>query len=100
MASADSRQQKVVAFILSGIFPGLGQFYNRQHAKGIAFLVVGAALFWLMLRAAPTDSASLLAMLGDGSATPAPVWTIVAPALVLLVVWLWSVIDAWRAAGR
>ena len=46
-----------VAFILSGIFPGLGQLYNRQPAKGAAFVVAGVVLSWLFLRAAPSDQA-------------------------------------------
>src|SRR5262245_54564564 len=32
--------RKLVALILSGIFPGLGQIYNRQPIKGAAFLAV------------------------------------------------------------
>ena len=27
-------RRKMVALVLSGIFPGLGQFYNRQPLKG------------------------------------------------------------------
>ena len=30
-----------VALVLSAIFPGLGQFYNRQLGKGVAFFVGG-----------------------------------------------------------
>ena len=30
-----------VALVLSAIFPGLGQFYNRQFGKGVAFFVAG-----------------------------------------------------------
>jgi TM2 domain-containing membrane protein YozV len=36
--------ESIVAFFLSGVFPGLGQFYNRQPLKGGALLVAGARL--------------------------------------------------------
>ena len=85
-----TRRRKVVAFILSGIFPGLGQFYNRQPAKGAAFVVAGVALGWLSSRAMPSD---LL--------TPTPLEANLLILLCLLLgIWLWSLIDAWRAAGR
>ena len=48
MASSPTRR-KVVASFLSSVFPGLGQFYNRQPIKGAAFLVAGLALSWLIL---------------------------------------------------
>ncbi len=85
-----TRRRKVVAFILSGIFPGLGQFYNRQPAKGAAFVVAGVVLGWLSSRAMPSD---LL--------TPTPLEANLLILLCLLLgIWLWSLIDAWRAAGR
>ena len=85
-------RRKIVALILSGIFPGLGQFYNRQALKGTAFVVAGGALTWLMGLALPGDlltqnppvlSATLLLSLG-----------------LLLIVWIWSLIDAWQVADR
>ena len=86
------RRQKAIALILSGIFPGLGQFYNRQSLKGVLFLATGAGLSWLVARATPIDplvliewGVSLAAVLGM---------------LVLLAVWLLAVVDAWRNAGR
>ena len=99
MADGDSARRKVVAFILSGIFPGLGQFYNGQRAKGAGFLVAGIALSWLMIRAVPTDLSALVDVSGNRSPPPALMKALVAT-LVLLAIWLWSVIDAWRAAGR
>jgi hypothetical protein len=85
-----ARRRKIVALILSGIFPGLGQFYNRQPVKGGAFVVAGVVLSWLSGRALPPD---LLA--------PNPLAVeLVVVLCVLLAVWLWSVVDAWRLAGR
>jgi len=37
MTEPRARRRKITALILSGIFPGLGQFYNRQPIKGVAF---------------------------------------------------------------
>ena len=82
--------RKTVALILSGIFPGLGQFYNRQPVKGMIGLAVGLALSWLAGRAAPTDPLAL----------NRPEAALLVPLCALLVVWLWSIIDAWRTAGR
>jgi len=90
MTDPATRKRKVIAVILSGIFPGLGQFYNRQPVKGVTGLAVGLALSWLAGRAAPSDP---LAFNPPGAA-------LLAPLCALLIVWLWSIIDAWRAAGR
>jgi hypothetical protein len=83
-------RRKIVAFILSGIFPGLGQFYNRQPVKGAAFVVAGVVLSWLSGRAVPAD---LLA--------PHPFGTDLLVLLcLLLAVWFWSLVDAWQVADR
>ena len=84
------QRRKVVALILSGIFPGLGQFYNRQPFKGMAFVVAGGVLTWLSGRAIPGD---LLTQ------NPPGLGLLFWPC-VLLIVWCWSLIDAWRAAYR
>ena len=90
MTEQSVRRQQVIALILSGVFPGLGQFYNRQPGKGVAFLAVGVVLSWLLGRAVPTDSLMLIQ----------PEARLIVPLGVLLIVWLWSLIDAWRVAGR
>ncbi len=83
-------RRKIVALILSGVFPGLGQLYNRQPVKGAAFLVAGVILSWLLGRAVPTRLP-----------VPAqPGANLIVLFCVLLAIWLWSVIDAWRVAGR
>ena len=78
-----------MALILSGFFPGLGQFYNREPVKGTIGLVAGIVLSWLAGRAAPTDPLAL----------DRPGFALIAWGCGLLAVWLWSMIDAWRAAG-
>ena len=86
----ESRPRKVIALILSGIFPGLGQFYNRQHPKGAVFLVAGAILSWLLGRAMPTDLLTPIRLGAD----------LIVPLCLLLAIWLWSIVDAWRLADR
>ena len=90
MADAVAARRRVVALVLSGIFPGLGQFYNRQPAKGAIGLAAGAVLSWLAGRAMPTDPLAL-----DQAG-----FVLFGPLSALLIVWTWSIIDAWRAAGR
>jgi TM2 domain-containing membrane protein YozV len=90
MADAVAARRRVVALVLSGIFPGLGQFYNRQPAKGAIGLAAGAVLSWLAGRALPADPLAL-----DQAG-----FVLFGPLSALLIVWTWSIIDAWRAAGR
>ena len=82
----------MIALILSGVFPGLGQLYNRHVIKGLAFLVAGAVLSWRVGRMVPTDPMALVS-------TPLGT-TPLALLCVLLAIWIWSLIDAWRVAGR
>jgi hypothetical protein len=89
MADAAAARGRVIALVLSGIFPGLGQFYNRQPAKGAIGLAAGAVLSWLAGRAMPADPLAL-----DQAG-----FVLFGPLCALLVVWTWSIIDAWRA-GR
>jgi hypothetical protein len=89
MAGLATRRPQAIALILSGVFPGLGQFYNRQHVKGGLFFVVAAVLSWFTGREVPVDPLALAQ----------PRVTLVLPLLALLGLWLWSIIDAWRTAG-
>jgi hypothetical protein len=92
MAERSTGRRKVIALFLSGIFPGLGQLYNRQFIKAVMFLVGGLVLSWLLGRAAPSDLVALL------SAPPGS--TLIIPLCLLLAIWIWSLIDAWWVAGR
>jgi len=86
----------MVAFFLSGVFPGLGQFYNRQALKGGAFLAAGVALSWLVGRMVPTD---LMALASESASASVGTDSILLLCL-LLAIWVWSAIDAWRVAMR
>jgi hypothetical protein len=90
MTEPGVRRRKTMALILSGIFPGLGQFYNRQPLKAVVFLGVGVVLSWLLGRVAPTDVRALTEL----GTTPIILLG------ALLATSVWSVIDAWRVAGR
>ena len=90
MTEDSARRRKLIALILSGVFPGLGQFYNRQPRKGGAFLAAGIVLSWFLGREVPTAPMTLIQ----------PGANLIVPLCVLLIVWLWSIIDAWRVAGR
>ena len=92
MTNPTGRRRAIVAFFLSGVFPGLGQFYNHQPVKGGAFLLAVIALSWLIGRAVPTD---LMALASASVGTEA-----ILLLCLLLAIWLWSVIDAWRVGMR
>jgi hypothetical protein len=89
MSEPGARRRQVVGFILSGVFPGLGQLYNREPLKGVLFIIPGALLSWLVFRAMPAD----LLALAQPSASVMLLLT------ALLALWLWAIIDAWRVAG-
>ncbi len=90
MRDPGSRRRQTIALVLSGIFPGLGQFYNRQHVKGGLFVIVAGVLSWLIGRGIQAEP---LALVNPGA-------SLTVPTVVLLALWLWSIIDAWRAAGQ
>jgi hypothetical protein len=85
-------RRRVIALTLSGVFPGLGQIYNHQLVKGAVFLTAGAVPTWLIGRVLPGSVDTLMAL-------PLETNTLLLTCL-LLVIWIWSCIDAWRAAGR
>jgi hypothetical protein len=77
--------------MLSGVFPGLGQLYVRAWGKGVAFLSAAVVVTW---------AAGALLSLDDllAGQIPHPLATL-GLVIVLLAVFLWSVVDAWRAAA-
>ncbi len=91
MNGSSPGRSKIVALVLSGIFPGLGQFYNRQPIKGAAFTIIGAILSWLIGRAVPDPLALLTAPLGVN---------LIVLLCLLLALWAWSLVDAWWTSGR
>jgi len=92
VTAAGTGRSKTIALFLSAVFPGLGQLYNRQPIKGAAFVIATLGLFWRLGRAIPRD---VEAMLSASVGTD-----LLVPLCLLLIVSLWSIVDAWRAAGR
>lgn len=83
-------RRRAIALILSGVFPGLGQLYNREWIKGAALVIAGLVLSWVLGRALPRTLEAALA----APVAPSGLWALG----LLLVIWLWSVVDAWRRA--
>jgi len=86
-----------VAGILSGVLPGLGQFYNRQLGKGVGFLIgflvlAGVLVFGVDLQALDKAIAS--------GARPENLWLILAGEVLMLILVIWSITDAARTAKR
>lgn len=86
-----------LAGILSGLMPGLGQFYCRQWAKGAGFLLAAIAV-----DAGFGISSGMLEVLQSvGGPTPTEgLGRLLLGMLALLGVALWSIIDAVRTARK
>ena len=69
-----AKKEPIVSVILSFVFPGLGQFYNGNSTKGTYFIIL--AIVSLVLT---------LILIGG---------------LIYLLVWLWSIIDAYNSAEK
>jgi len=86
-----------VAGILSGVLPGLGQFYNRQLGKGvgflIGFLVLGGVLVFGI------DLQMLDKAMSSGT-QPENLWLLLAVEVLMLILVIWSITDAARTAKR
>jgi hypothetical protein len=83
-----------VAGILSGVVPGLGQFYNRQWLKGVGFLL-GALVVDGML----SVSADMIKFFQSG-ALPESTVQFLFGSFIVLVVAVWSIADAARTAKK
>ena len=79
-----------IALILSGVFPGLGQFYLQAWGKGAAFLIVGVVAMWAL-----GEMISIQDLMTG--LLPHPL-AILGLLLALLAVFLWSIVDAWISA--
>jgi TM2 domain-containing membrane protein YozV len=94
--SGSGPRSKIVALFLSGIFPGLGQLYNREPVKAVAFVVGSGALTWLAARGLSPDLLQEALRQGENPFGA----SVMVPTGLLTIVWIWSLIDAWRVAGR
>ncbi len=93
-----------LAGLLSAILPGLGQFYNRQWAKGLGFLL-GVFLGFLVFvsRATAIFGSTDLAQVQQSAASGSPpegLGQLSFLALLILGIAIWSIVDAARSAKR
>jgi hypothetical protein len=86
------RRRPLIAAILSGLFPGLGQWYNRERLKALAFLV--AAVVTSVGPLSPLDVDI------DVDNPAAGLRHVLLAGLPFLAIAVWSVVDAYRVAGR
>ena len=91
------RKSPILAGILSGIMPGLGQFYNRQWIKGAGFLAGLLVLTVALGRVADEEQLERAATTGVPLDNPGPILLLL---LLLLALVIWSVVDAVRTAKR
>lgn len=87
----------VIAGLLSGVMPGLGQFYCRQWGKGIGFLVGTSLLVGLLIRSVDPDKLQEAAETGVPLDNMGQIFII---AVLLLAVAVWSIADAVRTAKK
>lgn len=86
-----------IAGVLSGLLPGLGQFYCRQWGKGAGFLI-GA----LVVDAAFGLSAEVLRLLSSFGlgVQPENLSKFLIGSVLFLALAIWSVLDAVRTAKQ
>ncbi len=86
------RRRILIAVALSGLFPGLGQLYNRERAKGILLLVLGVVTGF-----APLGGVDISV---DPEHAAAGLMNVVLMSLPFLALAVWSVLDAYRVARK
>ena len=83
-----------IAGVLSGVMPGLGQFYCRQWAKGAGFLIS------MVVADAATGMTSTVLNVLESRQPPQNMTMFLIGSLLVLVIAAWSVIDAVRTARK
>ena len=87
-----SRRSPLVAVLLSGLFPGLGQLYNREKAKALLMLVLGAVTGF-----APLGGVDISL---DPDQAAAGLLKLALASLPFFAVAAWSIVDAYRVARK
>jgi hypothetical protein len=91
------RKNPAIAGVLSGIVPGLGQFYCRQWGKGAGFLVGAIAIDGGF----GVSSGMLEFFRSFGSPVPSDtLGKLLLGSLLFLAIAVWSIVDAVRTAKR
>lgn len=90
-------QSAGVAGLLSAVLPGLGQLYNRQWVKGVGFLVGLLVLGGALVSSADLEKLQQSAAMG---VQPENIGHLFLLSLLILVLAVWSIVDAARTAKR
>jgi hypothetical protein len=91
-SASPRRRSPLVAVVLSGLFPGLGQLYNREPLKALLFGIGGVVT--------AVGPLSPLDVNIDLDNPVAGMRMVLLASLPFLIVALWSVIDAYRTARK
>ena len=94
MGTEGASKNPWIAGILSGVLPGLGQFYNRQWLKGVGFL-----LGTLIVDGVLGVTAGMIKFFQSG-APPENTGLFLFGSLIVLALVIWSISDAARTAQR
>jgi len=94
MGTEGASKNPWIAGILSGILPGLGQFYNRQRLKGVGFL-----LGTLVVDGVLGVTGGMIKFFQSG-APPENTGQFLFGSLIVLALVIWSITDAARTAKR
>jgi drug/metabolite transporter (DMT)-like permease len=86
-----------VAGLLSAVFPGLGQVYNRQWGKGAGFLLGLLVLAGILIASVDPQA---LQKAADAGAPPENIGQLFLLATLILAVAVWSIVDAVLSAKR
>lgn len=86
------RRRVLIAVVLSGLFPGLGQLYNGQRLKGVLFIAAAVVTAFGPLTPLEVD-------IDPGDLT-AGMEKLLLASLPFLLIALWSVVDAFLVARR
>jgi len=89
-SGSSPRRSPLLAAFLSGIFPGLGQLYNRERLKTVLFLAGGALTAFGPFNPLDVDI--------DMNDPAAGMRKVLLASLPFLAIATWSVIDAYRTA--
>lgn len=95
MNEEKKKKSPILALILSGILPGIGQIYNGETNKGLVLLGLNFVISYLL-------SEPLRQFMEAGGSSPAnPFETTVYLYLIAgLFLWIYAMVDAKRTAER
>lgn len=85
------------AGLLSGLLPGLGQFYNRQWGKGVGFLLGVATPIVVLLSSVNLEA---LQRAAESGTPPDNIGLLFGLAILSLAIAVWSIADAARTAKK